>query len=342
MKKLFLKVLIFTLVLMISGCSSNTEKEAEAPAESASQPEASSESAADFPGDNQINILVGFSAGGSSDLGVRMLQPYLEEELGTTVNVLNKPGANGWVAWTELASAQPDGYTVGLINVPGFYSGYLDKQQHRTLSLDSYEYIANQVSDWGVLVVEKGRFESLEDFVAYAKENEVTIGDVGIGGNKHMQTEEFKSVNPDCKITPVHMKGWADNYAGVLGGHIDAASATIGDVVNQLQDGEVDVLCVFAPERSPLIPEVPTCEELGFGAIYAPSSRGYILPAGVSPEIKAVLEAAFEKAINNEEHISKMKDLGLAVDYFDGEEYNEFLHVNEEKAKTFAPIFGWE
>lgn len=288
-----------------------------------------------------ITLLVGYSAGGSSDLGVRMLVPYLEKELGTSINVVNKTGANGWVAWTDLAKAAPDGYTIGLVNIPGFYSGYLDKQQKRKENLNSFKFIANHVTDWGVLVVKKGAFKDIKDFMEQSKTKEMTIGDVGMGGNKHMQMEELKRKNPNHKLSPVHMKGWPDNYAGIIGGHINAASATCGDVVAQLKEGEMEVLCVFAPKRSALLPNVPTCEEAGFGAVYGPSSRGFMMPKGVNDEVFNKLQTAFKNAINNTEHAEKMRKIGIETDYMTGKQYDDFLKKNEELAKTLADVLGW-
>lgn len=293
-----------------------------------------------FP-EKSITMLVGFSAGGSSDLGVRMLVPYLEKELKTTVNVINKTGANGWIAWTDLVKAKPDGYTLGLVNIPGFYSGYLDKKQKRKENLDSFQFIVNHVTDWGVLVAKKGMFKDINDFMEQSGTREMTIGDVGLGGNKHMQIEELKRKNPDRKLTPVHMKGWPDNYAGIIGGHIDAASATCADVVSQLQEGEMEILCVFAPKRVELLPDIPTCEESGFGAVYGPSSRGFFMPKGADDVIFGKLQTAFKNAVNDPEHIEKMKKIGVVTDYMEGEQYEQYLRANEESAKSLADLMGW-
>lgn len=296
--------------------------------------------AAQYPA-GPITILVGYSAGGSSDLGVRVLAPYLEKELNTSISVINKTGANGWIAWTELAKAKPDGYTLGLINIPGFYSGYLDKKQKRKENLESFQLIANHVTDWGVLVAKKGAFKDIKEFMEKARTKEMTIGDVGLGGNKHIQIEDLKRRNPGCKLTPVHMKGWPDNYAGIIGGHIDAASATAVDVVAQLQEGEMEVLCVFAPKRIELLPNVPTSEEAGYGAVYGPSSRGFIMPKGVDPAILATLQKAFKNAINNPEHVEKMKKMGVAIDYMEGAAYSAYAKKNEKLMESFSDLMGW-
>lgn len=340
MKKKLLSVLLASvLALSFSACSGKSSTPSSAPVEQGSS---SSTAPAGTTWPNKpITLIVGYGAGGSSDLGVRMLQPYLEKLTGQTVTVVNQTGAQGWVAWTDLAKAAPDGYTISLVNIPGFYAGYLDSQQERKENMSSFTFICNHVSDWGVLIAKKGQFADMKAFMDMAKSEGVTVGDVGLGGNKHMQTEELAAKNDGSKITAVHMNGWADNYAAVLGGTLDAASATIGDILNQLSDGDMEVLCVFAPERSNLLPDVPTCEELGFGNVYGPSARGYMMPAGVDDATLAKISKVFEEAITDPAHIEDMKKLGLQVDYFGGDKYAAFLKENETKAAGMSDLFGW-
>ena len=103
----------------------------------------------------------------------------------------------------------------------------------------------------------------------------------------------------------------------------------------------MEVLCVFAPKRSALLPNVPTCEEAGFGAVYGPSSRGYMMPKGVNDEVFNKLQTAFKNAINNAEQAEKMRKIGIETDYMTGKQYDDFLKKNEELAKTFADVLGW-
>ena len=103
--------------------------------------------------DRSITMLVPWSAGGGADLSVRTLVPYLEDDLGVSITVVNSTGANGWIAWNELLNADPDGYTIAQMNIPTVYSGYMDPQQNRDNTLDDFALVANEVSDWGCLVV---------------------------------------------------------------------------------------------------------------------------------------------------------------------------------------------
>lgn len=332
-KKILYGILILLASLAMVGCGKSNELK-----------EASTENDTDFP-NKSIKVIVPWSAGGGSDLTVRTLMPYVEKELGVSTTVVNTTGANGWIAWTELANSDPDGYTIAQLNIPAFYPGYLDPQYKRDLNLDNFLPLVNEVSDWGCMVVKHGdeRFKSAKDLIEYAKNNEILAGDNGVGTNKHLLTVMLNDSFDGLKITPVHQKGWSDTYAAILGGHIDVGWGSIGDSLQAVKDGELDLLCVFAPERSELIKDVPTFNELNLGAeILSPSDRGFVLPAGVNEKVYNKLLDAFNKAINNQEFIEKMNELGLDVKYIGGEEYQKYVKDQEQELIKYKDVMGWK
>lgn len=276
---------------------------------------------------NNITMLVPWSAGGGADIAVRTLVPYLEEDLGVYITVVNATGANGWIAWNQLLRARPDGYTIAQMNIPTVYAGYLDPQQRRNVTLDNFSLVANEISDSGCLIVKKGdaRFPDAKTFVEYAKNNQVIAGDNGVGTNKHIVAVNLNSKIEGLKITYLHQKGWSDTYSAILGGHVDCGWGSIGESLTAYNDGEIDILCVFASKRSNLLPDVPTFNELmPEYNITSPSDRGFALPAGASQEIYNCWLKAMEKSINNPEFIEKMSKLGQAVNYMGGEEYIKY------------------
>ena len=294
--------------------------------------------------DRAVTILVPWSAGGGSDLAVRTLVPYLEEELGVSMTVVNSTGANGWIAWSELLAADPDGYTIAQMNIPTVYSGYLDPQQDRDVSLDSFAMVANEISDWGCMVVKAGdeRFSDAKAFIEYAMSNELLAADNGVGTNKHLLTEALKNAIPGIQLTSVHQAGWSDSYAAILGGHIDVGWGSIGETLQAYADGEVDILCVFATERSNLLPDVPTFNEL-FPEynVTSPSDRGFALPAGVDQAVYDRWVEAMDTCINNPEFIEQMSALGQAVNYIGGDDYTAYAKEQEVAFGAFSEILGW-
>ncbi|NLZ53978.1 MAG: tripartite tricarboxylate transporter substrate binding protein [Thermoanaerobacteraceae bacterium] len=328
MRRLISLTMIIAMVLLLCiGCSSGGS-------DTTKPNDSSNESVAiDFPGKKSITMIVPWSPGGGSDVGARLLQPYLEEKLGTPIVVTNPTGASGWIGWEQLLSADADGYSVALVNFPTLFSGYLDKSLGRDKTIDDFQLIANHVTDYCVIAARKDdtRFDDLKSFVEYAKENELTIASTGIGTDDHILIEQLKR-QAGLKLTMVPGNGWSDSYAALLGGHVDVAAGNVGEVLVPQQEGELITLVVFSEERSKFLPDIPTWNESGLGGnIVCSSQRGFAVRAGTPQEIFDVLSEAFEYAITNQEGIDKLAEMGLDVDYIGPEEYTK--HIKEEEQK---------
>jgi tripartite-type tricarboxylate transporter receptor subunit TctC len=269
-----------------------------------------------------ITVMVNFGAGGSSDLGVRTLMTIVEKDLGVPMNIINRPGAGGWVGWTELLRSKPDGYTISLINTPNLITGYLNPELKRKENLDSFALICNHVTDPGVIAirVDEKRFTNMKELVDYAKKNELTTTSTGIMGDDHIAALKFNR-KYGTKFEAVHNKGANESITTVLGGHVDVMFANVGDVTTLYNDNGIKVLGVMAQKRSPLLSKVPTLKELGYDGVYSWSARGYAAPKGTPPEIIATLNAGFKKAMLSPGHMNKMNEMGLQVDYQDKDEF---------------------
>jgi len=341
MKKLLAGVLAGLMVLSLTACGGNKKPAAGGQANKA---KTTTSGKLDWP-KRTITMIVPWSAGGGSDLAVRTLTPYLEKDLGVKITVLNTTGANGWIAWKNLLKAKPDGYTIAQMNIPTVYSGYLDPQQKRKENLDSFMMVANEVSDWGCMVVnaKDTRFKDVKSFIEYGKTHEVLAADNGVGTNKQILTVNLNKQVKGLQLKQVHQAGWADSYSAILGGHIDVGWGSIGETLQGVKDGELRLLCVFAPKRSALLPDVPTFNELMPGLdVTSPSDRGFALPAGVDKAIYDRWVAAMNKSINDPEFIKKMNALGQALNYIGGDEYTAYAKKQEEVMKSFSDVMGWK
>lgn len=335
-KKMVTFVLLIISMILIVGCSGNTSDTSQVQSNEGT-------TSINFPGNKPIRLIVPWSAGGGSDIGARMLQPYLEEKLGTTVNVINPTGASGWIGWEQLLSADPDGYTIAVVNFPTLFPGYLDPSLGRSHRIEDFQMLANHVTDYCVLAIRKDddRFNDLESFLAYAKENEVTISTSGIGSDDHVLVEKLIET-AGLKLSMVAGDGWKDGYAALLGGHIDASAANVGEVLVPHYNGELLTLVVFSNERSEFMPDVPTWNEMGFGDdIVNSSQRGFATKAGTPQEIVDILAEALEYAINNQTQIDKMAEMGLAIDYIGPEEYTIHVKKEEQVMIDMSDIMGW-
>jgi tripartite-type tricarboxylate transporter receptor subunit TctC len=337
MKKISRLFLAALLTLALTACGGGGSKETSTQGQSSTPAQGAKEKWPDKP----INLIISYAAGGDTDVGARLLMPYVEKELGVPINIINKPGGGGWIGWTELANANPDGYTIGYINVPNLMTGYLDPKQKRKENLDSFAPIANHITDPGIIAIRKDekRFTDIPSLMEFAKHNELTITSNGVGSDEHYVA---LMLNRDygTKFTPVHNKGVAESQAALIGGHIDVMFANVGGAAKLHKDGELKVIGVMSEERSPFLPEVPTLKESGID-IVSGSSRGIAAPKGVDPEKLEILRAALKKGITNEEQIKKQGESGLQVDYKDGQDYINLLKKYEQDVLGLRSLLGW-
>ncbi|MFD1415735.1 tripartite tricarboxylate transporter substrate binding protein [Oceanobacillus jeddahense] len=322
----FVWVLIFSAIIL-SACNLNGSSE--------------QDDNANFPSED-ITFIVPYPPGGGTDLTARILQPYLEEELGVSVTIQNRDGGGGWVGWSELANAEPDGYTIGYMNMPNVILGYLDPQANRSEDLDSFDFIINHMSDPGVILTnpDYNDFEDVNEFIEHAQENEVTLATGGSGTSQHflgLLLNEQLGTN----FTFVHQDGGGEFIPSLLGGHIDTAFGGLQDGLSPINSGELEGLALFGDEGSEVFSDVPLLNE-EVGSDTSPMiTRSIATPAGVDPEVREALEEALERAINNPDHIEELKEFGLDIDPISGDELDQMNKDLEEEIINLEDALGW-
>ena len=347
MKRIVAIALALAMALSLTACGngSGSGSSAGSNPSSGSSVGSSGGQTVDYPAGETITLICPWAAGGGSDVGVRMLVPYLEEELGTAITVTNPTGGSGWIGWEQMLQADADGLTISLVNWPTLLPGYLDPAYERDRSLDDFQLIANQITDDCVIVIKKDetRFTNAQEFFEYAKNNEVTFGTTGFGTDDHILMCKLNDAL-GTQLVQVASTGWADNSASIQGGHIDASAGNVGEVAQLVASGELIALCVFAEEENELLPGVPTFDSLGLcdTSIVNSSQRGYAVKAGTDPAIVEILETAFENAINNPELVEALEATGLRTDFIGAEEYTKLAKAYEEELLGMADIMGWD
>ncbi len=299
---------------------------------------AASPATAQYP-ERNIVLIVPYGAGGGTDITARMLAKDLEAVLGKPVTVENRAGGGGWVGWGSLAKAAPDGYTIGYLNVPSMYAGYLDRQYNRSETLDSFTPLMNHVLDYNVWAVKADSpFKSVKDVVDAAKKTPeaISVSAFGAGSDDHLAILSMEKEN-GIKLIAVHHKSTADAKTGALGGHLQVLGANISEVAEEARAGTIRILGVMAPERSPFLPNVPTFKEQGFNQVWS-VSRGIAAPGNLPKNVQDTLTAALEKTLNSAEHQQKARQLSLEPRVIKGDDYRKFLKDNEVSTKT---LMGW-
>ncbi|HSO15662.1 tripartite tricarboxylate transporter substrate binding protein [Pseudarthrobacter sp. CC4] len=302
---------------------------------------ATNASAGDFPKKGKtIDLVVAFSSGGAVDTAARLIQPILEKELGTNVEVINKPGAGGQIGYTQLTSAAPDGYTIGATGSPSVVVSPLDPARGAKYTRDSFQPLGRQVIDPAVIAVQPDSpYQTLTELLDAAKANpkSMTASTTGLQTGEHFAMAQIQQVT-GAEFAPVHFsEGASQATTAFLGKHVDILVANVSDVTDLTKQGKARVLGVMTSERSPSLPDVPTFKEAGY-EVEAGTARGYSAPAGLPEAVATKLEAAIQKAIEDPSVVQKMNDLGLQTSYLSGNDYKQFWAGQEEDFKKVLPL----
>ncbi|ELT45585.1 tripartite tricarboxylate transporter substrate binding protein [Arthrobacter nitrophenolicus] len=297
--------------------------------------------ASDFPRKGKsIEIVVAFGSGGAVDTAARLIQPVLEKELGTNVEVINKPGAGGQIGYTQLTSAKPDGYTIGATGSPSVVVSPLDPSRGAKYTRDSFQPLGRQVIDPTVIAVQPDSpYQTLKDLLDAAKASpkSMTASTTGLQTGEHFAMAQIQETT-GSEFAPVHFsEGASQATTAFLGKHVDILVANVSDVTDLTKQGKARVLGVMSEERAPSLQDVPTFKESGYDLV-AGTVRGYSAPAGLPDEVAEKLEAALQKAIEDPAVVQKMNDLGLQTSYLNGDDYQQFWAAQEEDFKKVLPL----
>jgi tripartite-type tricarboxylate transporter receptor subunit TctC len=239
-----------------------------------------------------IKIVVPFAAGGPVDQLARVLASELGPKLGEDVIVDDRGGAGGAIACEFVARANPDGKTILLASLGAFVIGPILKPPANYDPVKSFEPVMLVGTVPSLVVVNpKSGMSTLAELVAKAKQQQLSYGSAGPGTTMNIALEMLNKA-ASVKITHVPYRGAAPAITDLLGGHIDTMNADLPVLLPLVKAGTVHALALFAPERTPLLPDLPTTKELGFPGMIMENWYGVFLPAGTPKEIRDKLEQA--------------------------------------------------
>ncbi|MBW6400066.1 tripartite tricarboxylate transporter substrate binding protein [Roseomonas sp. HJA6] len=283
-----------------------------------------------------VELIVPYPPGGGNDIGARALAPLLERELGMPVVVQNRPGAGSQIGMAQVARARPDGLTIAYGLWPQATTLYLDPARQPGFTRGSFTPLALHVTDPGAIVVRvDSPLRSLADLVAAAKArpDDFRMSDNGLLGHEHLASVRLQRL-AGVTFNQVHFNGAGPALTALLGGQTEAAIFAVGTASAQMRQGATRALAVLAPQESPFLPGVPTARAQGYD-IVAGSTRAFVAPAGLPPEVKDRLATALERAILSPEHAEKMRQLNIPIT-FQGP--NGFAAYWEEEERTLRPL----
>lgn len=295
---------------------------------------------AEWP-EKPIDLIVAYSAGGGTDVTARTLQPMLEAALGQSVVVVNRPGAGGEVGHAAIASAKPDGYTIGILNLPPMLT--IPITRDAAFTADDFIPVAGLVRDPSALSVHANSpFRTLDELVAFAKENPgaVTVGTTGVGTDDHLAMRYFADA-AGIELTHVPFAGGGPARTALIGGHVSAAALNLGEAAPAAKEGRVRILTQFSDTVSEFAPDVPTAMSLGYD-VRMLSERGIGMPAGVDPAIVEKLAAAIAEVTANAEFGKRNADRFTEVVYKSTEDFGAHIRKLKKDYQAMWDEAPWQ
>jgi tripartite-type tricarboxylate transporter receptor subunit TctC len=268
-----------------------------------------------FP-DRPVKVVIGFSAGGGTDVVARILAQKMTESMGQTVVVENRPGASGMIAGEAVAKSAADGYTLMMGSQTTFA---VAPTLYKKVSLDparDFAGIAMSAISPLVLVVHPSvPAQSVKDVIAMAKAKPGTInfGSGGLGTTPHMTGELFSSI-AGIKMAHVAYRGEAPAINDLIGGQIPLMFANLSAVVGNVRAGQLRALAVTSAQRAAAAPEIPTVAEAGLPGFAAATWFALVAPAGTPLDIRSRLNVEVKRALALPDVKQRFADLGMTAE----------------------------
>lgn len=286
--------------------------------------------AADYP-TRPVHIVVGYPAGGSTDIVARLIGNWLSIKLGQQFVVENRPGAGNNIGTEAVVKAAPDGYTLLLVNPANTINASLYKKLNFNF-LKDIDPVANVIQVPNVMEVHPSvPAKTVAEFIAYAKANpdKVNVASSGNGTSIHLSGELFKMMT-GLKLTHVPYKGSAPMLTDLLGGQVQVTFDNLPSSIAHIRAGKLRVLGVTSAARSPELPDVPTVGDTVPG-YEATAFFGFGVPHGTPKEIVGLLNKEINAALKDADMQVKLKDLGGIVVAGSPEDFGKYLAAETAK-----------
>jgi tripartite-type tricarboxylate transporter receptor subunit TctC len=282
-----------------------------------------------FPS-KDITFVVQAAAGGASDRTSRAIAAELEQDLGVSVIVENRPGASGTVAFAHVADQPADGYTIGFGPVEFAIAEHIGYDFNR----DDYTYLGQVMNSPVVLAVAANSpYNTLAEFIDAAQTQELSVSNSG-AASAFAATAFVLAQMTGAKITPVPFDGGAPAVAAALGNHVDAVTAGAGETAAAFADGTLKVLAIFDENEHPRFPGVKTAAEQGYDLSFG-AWGGVYGPAGIPDDAKAILEESIKKAAASQVFLDAVTPAGILPTYKSGDEWKAFV---DAEAARYAEV----
>lgn len=280
-----------------------------------------------------ITVICPWGAGGGTDATARIVAAVLEKELKQPVNVVNRTGGSGVVGHAAIATAQPDGYTIGILTVE---ISMLHWQGLTEFKPDSYLPLALMNEDPpGIQVNASSPYKTVQDLadaIKAAPPGKLKASGTGQGGIWHLALVGWlmaMGLKPD-HVAWVPLNGAAPAMQDLAAGGLDLVTCSVPEARAMLEAGKARSLAIMAPERNPAFKDVPTLKE-AMGIDYTTGAwRGFAGPKNLPPAIAEAITAALKKVNESSEFREFMANRGFGVRWADGPGFGKFMDEGDK------------
>ena len=263
----------------------------------------------------EIKLIVPWNPGGANDINARFLQPLFKEKFNVDLVVENVAGGSSAIGINQVIQSNPDGYTLG----------YASSSYIALIAQDMVDFTVDDMDLIGVAVEEpitmytkaNSTYSTLEQVLEANKANpgKINFGKSGTFTASYVFTSLLQQ-QAGTQFTAVPFDGASRVITEILGGHIDVGMSNLGDIMSHVKEGTILPLVVFAKERSEVIPDTPTAEELGYDVFRLGdiTQASFVMaPKGLDPEVKAELIRMFNEVFATEEYKAFAAERGFSI-----------------------------
>jgi tripartite-type tricarboxylate transporter receptor subunit TctC len=296
---------------------------------------------AEYP-ERPITLIVPWGAGGGTDATARILASMMEQRLGVPVNVVNRTGGSGVVGHSAIATAAPDGYTLGIVTVE---IGMMHWQGLTDLTYESYTPLALYNEDpAGLQVRIDAEWETAQEVLDAVKASpgEHNSSGTGQGGIWHLALAGMlQEAGIDPGAAPwVPSEGAAPGLQDLVAGGVDIVTCSVPEAQALLEAGRVKSLAVMSEERNPAFPDVPTLKEATGLDWTVGAWRGVAGPAGMPQEVVDTLVPALKEIHDSQEFRDFMAQRGFGVVWRDPDGFREYMAASNEALGAVMKAVG--
>lgn len=259
-----------------------------------------------------VRLIVPYAPGGASDILARLIQPHLERTLEQSFVVDNRGGGASQVGTQAIATATPDGYTIGIIDSafvinPGLFAGKLPYDTQKDFAPVSLLAMSPLV----LVVHPSVEAATTQELVALAKRKpgEVTFASAGLGTAIHLAGEQLRQV-AQVDINHIPYRGGGPSVIDLLSGKVDFTFSTIPAILEHVRGGKVRALGITGATRHAHLPDVPTMKEAGLAGVDSAPLFGMVAPGATPPAVLARLNAAAAGAVKSDALQTRLIEIG--------------------------------